>query len=104
MPKLDDVARARKFLSQIAEFSESKSGENLCQRFGIGRRRPHEEIYVSGKTRMPVKPDRVPADDEVFNPVGVQQRDKLAPVVGNLHSCPSIGPPVPERCPGALAG
>jgi len=50
----------------------SEFGEGRIDRTGVYRVSLYEEIDVFGETRLGVKDDRITADDQVFNAMGME--------------------------------
>jgi hypothetical protein len=63
-----------------ADRGESKSFQCGQNAVGIDGIRSHENIQSPGETRCAVKRQRIPADNQVFNVAGVEQREQLSEV------------------------
>ena len=83
---MHDLIGALKIVGGQAERGESKGykcGENALSIDGI---RFHEKIEIPGETRCAVKRKRIPADNEVLNVAGVEQREQLSEVWLCFHN------------------
>jgi len=84
--KLGDPARRREIILGKVERTEAEIIESMEDAFSIFARRPDEQVYIPGDARSAMERQGITADDEVFNPMSVEQLEQLFEIGANFHS------------------
>ena len=78
-------ARRAQIRNLNSKAAKPELGEGAQHTRRVFRGGTHQNVEIGGIARIPVKGDRVGANDQVFNSVRVQQLDKLAPISVQRH-------------------
>jgi len=83
--QLDHLVRRREVAGSKAQRSEPKLAQRVEDSGSVRLVRSNEEVHITGEARSPVECQGVAPDDQILNPVLVEQRKQFSEVWLNIH-------------------